>query len=121
MFLGLNDNGQVVGSFVDAAGETQGLLFNFLTNSWQTISDPLASAIATGFDVNGTTVNGINDADQLVGFYGDGTNVNGFLANPTAVPEPAPLGLMILGAALLGAVGVARRSRRLHKGIGSRV
>jgi hypothetical protein len=101
MFFGLNDDGQVVGSFVNASGETEGLLFNLSTNNWQTISDPLASALNNGFNVNGTTVNGINDEGQLVGFYGDGTNVNGFLANP--VPEPAPLGLMALGAALLGA------------------
>jgi hypothetical protein len=58
--------------------------------------------------VNGTTVNGIIDADQLVGFYGDGTNVNGFLASP--VPEPAPLGLVILGAALLGGVCFSTKS-----------
>jgi len=102
MFFGLNNEGQVVGSYVDASGETQGLLFNYSSNSWQTISDPLASAITNGFGVNGTTVNGINDAGQLVGFYGDGTNVNGFLANPQ-VPEPAPLGLMVLGVTLLGA------------------
>ncbi len=102
MFLGLNNDGQVVGSYVDTAGETQGILFDYLTNSWVTISDPLASAINNGFNVNGTTVNGINDKGQLVGFYGDGTNVNGFLANPS-VPEPASLGLMVLGAALLGA------------------
>ena len=104
MFLGLNNDGQVVGSYVDINGETQGLLFDFLTNSWQTISDPFSSGIVNGFNVDGTTVNGINDNGQLVGFYGDGTNVNGFLADPAVVPEPASLGLMVMGVALLGAV-----------------
>jgi hypothetical protein len=35
MLLGLNNNNQAVGSFVDMNGETQGLLFNILTDSRQ--------------------------------------------------------------------------------------
>jgi hypothetical protein len=100
MFLGLNDDGQVVGSYVDINGETQGFLFTISTLNWQTISDPFASAIVNGFNVDGTTVNGINDNGQLVGFYGDGTNVDGFLATP--VPEPAPVALIAIGVALVG-------------------
>ena len=110
MFLGLNNNGQVVGSYVDGAGETQGLLFNIAGSTWQTISDPLSSA-TPAFDVTGTTVNGINDNGQLVGFYSDGANVNGFLANPVTVPEPASLGLMLLGAAFLAAVCLLTKSK----------
>jgi hypothetical protein len=104
MFLGLNNNGQVVGSFLNASGETEGLLFSLLSSSYQTISDPFSSATAA-FMVTGTTVNGINDNGQLVGFYSDGTNVNGFLADP--VPEPATLSLF--GAGLLGAWIIRRR------------
>ena len=107
MFLGLNNNGFVVGSYVNAAGETEGLLFDNLTNVWTTISDPHSSP-TPAFMVTGTTVNGINDHNDLVGFYSDGTNVNGFLAVP--VSEPGTLTL--LGAGLLGLVGFAAMRRR---------
>jgi hypothetical protein len=66
-------------------------------NTWLTISDPLASSTAA-FGVTGTTVNGINDLGDLVGFYSDGTNVNGFLATPTPLPAALPLFATGLGA-----------------------
>lgn len=107
MFLGLNNDGQVVGSYVDSSGETEGLLLNLGTSTWQTISDPFSSDTAA-FGVTGTTVNGLNDNGQLVGFYSDGTNVNGFIANPVTVPEPASLGLMLLGAAFLAVCSLTK-------------
>lgn len=107
MFLGINNKGQVAGSFVDMNGETQGLLFDSTTSTYQTISDPFASA-TVAFNVNGTTVNGLNDNGQLVGFYSDGTNVNGFLA--TVVPEPASIALMLLGAAVVFRWRLRRRN-----------
>jgi len=93
MFLGLNNDGLVVGSYLDAAGLTNGLVYNVLSNSWLTVDDPLASATAA-FNVTGTTINGINDLGDLVGFYSDGTNVNGLLATPT--PEPSTLIVLCL-------------------------
>jgi hypothetical protein len=62
------------------------------------------------FDVTGTTINGINNAGQLVGFYSDGTNVNGFLATVAAIPEPSPVILVVFG---LGLVILGRRYRGL--------
>jgi hypothetical protein len=96
MFFGLNNLGMIVGSYADINGLTNGLVYNMITNTWQTVDDPNASA-TPAFNVTGTTINGINDKDQLVGFYSDGTNVDGMLATP--VPEPASLYLIALGAA----------------------
>ncbi len=104
MVFGLNNNGLYVGSYTDANGTSDGFVYNALTNTWTTVNDPNNSSTAA-FDVTGTTINGVNDLGQLVGFYSDGTNVDGFLA--TATPEPASLGL--IGLSLLGGGLLFRR------------
>jgi hypothetical protein len=109
MFLGINSSDEVVGSYMAASGETEGLLFNLGTNTFQTVNDPFGS-LDPAFGVTGTTINGINNAGDLVGFYSDGTNVNGFLAVPT--PEPALIGLLLLGGALM--IGTYRHSKRVR-------
>jgi hypothetical protein len=66
------------------------LLSNLLHHAqWQTIDDPKGISNGKTFSSNaiqgsnGTTVNGINDNGQLVGFYVDAKgNTDGFLANP---------------------------------------
>jgi hypothetical protein len=103
-FFGINDDGLIVGSFLDMNGVTNGLVFNSLSTTWQTVNDPLSSP-NPAFGVTGTTINGINDSGQLVGFYSDGTNVNGFLATPA--PEPSTLLLIPLGLGLF-----LRRARK---------
>lgn len=108
-FLGLNNNGEVVGSYVDATGTTDGLTYNYLTNTWSTVNDPLASPNAA-FLVTGTTINGVNDLGQLVGFYSDGTNVDGFLASP--VPEPSAFALLAVG--LIACVWIRKRVGMSH-------
>jgi hypothetical protein len=113
MLLGLNNNGLVVGSYVDGSGETHGLIYNRNTLTWLTIDEPGASATAA-FGVTGTTVNGINDAGDLVGFYSDGTNVDGFLATPPATtPEPGTFGLISLGGVLVWMAREKGNSRRV--------
>jgi len=99
MAFGLNNENQVVGSYVDGTG-THGFVYNWVTQQLTTINDPNANG-NNSFGVEGTIVNGINDKGQLVGFYAD--NVNGFLANP--VPEPSTWALMALGFAGLGFAG----------------
>jgi hypothetical protein len=107
--LGLNNEGEVVGSYVDPVGITNGFTFNDVTNTWTTVDDPNASSVAA-FDVTGTAINGVNDLGQLVGFYSDGNNVDGFLASPT--PEPASLGYVAAG--LLLCARIYRRRRTAH-------
>ncbi len=72
--FGVNDAGQVVGSFNDATGATHG--FTYLNGAFQSIDVPGATA---------TTVNGINNAGQIVGFYvASNGNTIGFVGVPNA-------------------------------------
>ena len=105
MALGLNNEDQVVRSYVDAEGNTDGFVYNWVTGALTTINDPNANG-NTSFGVEGTIVNGINDHGQLVGFYAD--DVNGFLANP--VPEPSTWAMMLTGFA--GLVFLSHRASR---------
>jgi PEP-CTERM motif len=118
MIFGINNNDEAVGSYVNGSGETEGFFFNPVGAHWLTISDPSASATAA-FGVDGTTVNGLNDNGDLVGFYSDGTNVDGMFVQiapersvgTQSVPEPSTWVMMLLGFAGLGFVG-HRTSRK---------
>jgi hypothetical protein len=104
MFFGLNNNGLVVGTYVDANGLTNGIVYDVNNGTWWTVDAPNVAANTT-FNVNGTFINGINDAGSLVGFYSNSTAVNGFLA--TVTPEPSSVGLV--GFAVVLGAGVFRR------------
>ena len=72
--LGINDAGEVVGSYTDAQSDTHGFTWT-ARNGYTTIDDPNAQGM--------TVVNGINDHGQLVGFYLDSAgNTDGMLSQP---------------------------------------
>jgi probable HAF family extracellular repeat protein len=77
-FLGVNDSDQIVGTYTVGTGNSAQMHGFLLSNplhhaQWQTIDDP--NGIGT------TTINGLNDNADLVGFYVDGNgNTDGFLA-----------------------------------------
>jgi hypothetical protein len=75
MALGLNNKGQVVGTFNDASG-THGFVYYISSKQWQQIDDP------DGFGT--TIVNGINDNGALVGFFGTSPINTAFVATPPA-------------------------------------
>ena len=79
MFLGINQNDQIVGTYTVGTGNAAQMHGFLLSNPlqharWQSIDDP--NGVGT------TTINGLNDNGQLVGFYVDGNgNTDGFLAS----------------------------------------
>ena len=65
---GINDLGQIVGTYADSSGE-HGFLYSH--GQYTTLNDPLATA--------GTWAQGINNLGRIVGYYGDGSGYHGFL------------------------------------------
>jgi len=85
--------GEIVGSYVGADGNTHGYIDN---NGVFTSFDPPGSA--------STTINGINDKGDIVGFYTTANDtVVGFVGTP--VPEPSTWAMMLAGFAGLGFLG----------------
>jgi hypothetical protein len=75
--LGINDGDEVVGTYQVGTG-SNATMHGFTwtpTRGFQTVDDPNG--------VGGTTINGVNDRGQLVGFYTDANgNTDGLLATP---------------------------------------
>jgi hypothetical protein len=92
--LGVNDLGEIVGFYVDAAGDQHGYIDN---GGVFTSFDPPDSA--------STTINGINDKGDIVGFYTNNATdtVDGFVGTP--VPELSTWAMMLLGFAGFGLLG----------------
>jgi hypothetical protein len=99
--FGVNDHDEIAGSYLDGAGVMHGFTLKAPlgpTSHWQAIDDTSSTAMP------GTTlVNGVNDAGDLVGFYGDTSgNTDGMLAVPTTTSAhvtmmPMPEGKVTLG------------------------
>jgi hypothetical protein len=74
--FGCNDKGEVVGSFMAKDGTVHGFVFD--GTDWHTY-DAAGSSQKVAFGVAGTFINGINNDGNIVGFFSDGENVNGFV------------------------------------------
>lgn len=80
--LGINDEGQIIGLFVDASGTTHGFLKTL--DAYTIIQNPNASGASIPF--------GINNFGQIVGWFDEGAATHGFLyANGsfTTIENPA--------------------------------
>jgi len=73
--FGCNNSGEIVGSFTDSSGNVHGFLSR---NGRFSQFDAPGSSQTTAFGVMGTFINGVNDQGDIVGFFSDGTKVNGF-------------------------------------------
>jgi probable HAF family extracellular repeat protein len=81
---GINDQGYIVGYFQNGTPTGGGLInhgFVYENGIYTTLDDPLASSPPNSSVMeNGTVALGINDHDQIVGYYYDSNNhANGFL------------------------------------------
>jgi probable HAF family extracellular repeat protein len=74
--FGCNDKGEIVGSFTDSNGNIHGFIF---VNGRFFQFDAPGSSQTSAFGVMGTFINGVNDRGDIVGFFSDGTKVNGFV------------------------------------------
>jgi len=81
MLLGINNKGIAVGTVTNSSGVSEGLVFSIANDQGIAVNDPLNKPTAA-FGVTGTTINGINDNNDIVGFYSDGLKVHGFLGVP---------------------------------------
>lgn len=72
--LGCSNN-YIAGSYTDMAGAQHG--FRFDGTQFKSF-DALGSSQQAAFNVAGTVINGVNDKGDIVGFFSDGQNVNGF-------------------------------------------
>jgi hypothetical protein len=76
--LGCNDRGGVVGFFTANDNTVHGFVFD--GNDWHQYDAFESVQTPPAFNVMGTTINGINNAGAVVGFFADAMgNVNGFV------------------------------------------
>lgn len=113
--LGINDSGIAVGYYGDSTTSQHGFLYNTNTGAYTFLDDP-SEAFDNGAEV--TQIRGINNSDEITGFYSDANGVfHGFVACPvgvtcpgaSAAPEPASPLLLAFGFGVLGFSYLCRR------------
>ena len=73
--LGVNVQEEVVGFYIDSAGNTHGFVYR--QGQFQKVDEPQA------VEPGGTVINGVNDQGEIVGFYVDAAgNTDGFVGTP---------------------------------------
>ena len=98
--LGVNNLGEIVGFYTDAAGDQHGYIDK--------------GGVFTSFDPPGsasTTINGVNNLGEIVGFYTNPATdtVDGFVGSP--VPEASTWAMLLAGFAGLGFLGYRKTLR----------
>jgi hypothetical protein len=109
-FLGINDHGLAVGYYQLPDGSQHGFLFDTTAQTYSFLDDP--NAALSGVSI--TQITGVNNADEIAGFYVDAATglQRGFVATPAAgsVPEPGTLSLLL--GALVPVLAAGRSFRR---------
>jgi hypothetical protein len=82
--FGCNNEADFVGSFTDGNGNVHGFIFVNGNGGGFFQFDAPGSSQTAAFGVMGTLINGVNDLGDIVGFFSDGTKVNGFVNFATA-------------------------------------
>ena len=90
-FLGVNDNNMAVGYYQTNDGSQHGFLYDLNTHAYTFVDDP--NAAKSGFSI--TQITGINDANEIAGFYVDAATglQRGFVA--TAARDPPRLSSLL--------------------------
>lgn len=116
--LGVNDKDIAVGYYGDSTTSQHGFFYNLTTGAYAFLDDP-GEQFNDGVEV--TQITGINNLDEIAGFYSDANGVfHGFVACPagaacsaaTATPEPASLLMAGLGFCAMG-FRYIRRGRKV--------
>jgi probable HAF family extracellular repeat protein len=95
--LAINTGGDVVGtSSADAGSASHAFLYE-PGGSMQDLND--LTTLPVGWTLDEAT--GINNAGDITGIADDGTSEYAFLLTPSAVPEPASIGVVCIGGGLL--------------------
>jgi hypothetical protein len=106
--FGINGQGIASGYYQKNDGSQHGLLYDTTSQQYFFIDDP--SAATSGVSI--TQITGINNHDEIAGFYVDAASglQPGFVASLASTPEPATFAM--LGWALIGLAALRRRQTR---------